>query len=337
MNASTKITNEKGEDFGNPAQTPSSHQFTLDDVPDLTGKVALVTGGSEGIGYGTTWTFLRHNVHKLYLLCASPEIVPGAREAIANELGQVAADRTIWKHCDMADWKRVEQVAEEIKRDTHRLDILVNNAGRGVRTYQETEYGVDRHMAVNHFGLVVLTLGLLPLLEKTAEGGNTVRITVQASNLHRSAPEDTKFESLEELNRDLGPDSQFGRSKLAGILYARWFARHVTEAGHPTLLMNATHPGSLDTESKQDIHEPYPLAGYGMIDGMKPSKKSQLEGAVSTVYAATVTGRSGQYINSPAVPEAGSDQAQDEKLGDNLMELTRKVYEEKMREEPSPS
>ncbi|KAL0572731.1 hypothetical protein V5O48_009231 [Marasmius crinis-equi] len=318
MNTINKIKNEIGENFGGPAQKLSSHQFTLDDVPDLTGKVAVVTGGSEGIGYGATWTFLRHNVHRLYILSVSPEVVSGAKEAIANELGQEAADRTIWKQCDMADWKRVEEVAEGIGQHTDRLDILVNNAGGGVMTYQETEYGVDRHMA------------------KTAEEGNTVRVTVQASNLHRSAPKDTKFESLEELNRDLGPNPLYERSKLAGILYARWFARNVTDAGHPTLLMNATHSGFVDTKmSKQDIHEPYPLAGYGMSHGMAPFKKDQFEGAVSTVYAATVTGRSGQYINSPAVPEAGSDQAQDEMLGENLMELVRKVYQEKNQLVPS--
>ncbi|KAL0573560.1 putative oxidoreductase bli-4, mitochondrial [Marasmius crinis-equi] len=334
MDAIKKLANEIGENFGGPAQKLSTHQFTLDEAPDLSGKVAVVTGGSEGIGYGATHTFLKHNIHKLYILSVSPEVVSGAREAIAKELGQEVADRTVWKQCDMADWKKVKEVAEEIKKDTDRLDILVNNAGRGIMTYQETEYGLDRHMAVNHFGSVLLTSSLLPLLKKTAEQGNTVRVTVQSSNLHHSAPSDTKFESLEELNRDLGPNPQYGRSKLAGILYARWFARNVTNAGHPKLLMNATHPGIVHTkQSKEDIHEPYPLAGYGMSVGMAPFKKNQFEGAVSTVYAATVIDRSGQYINPPAVPEEGSDQSQDEKLGDNLMALTRKIYKEKTGED----
>jgi NAD(P)-dependent dehydrogenase (short-subunit alcohol dehydrogenase family) len=95
-------------------------------------------------------------------------------------------------------------------------------------------------------------------MKKTAESGNTVRISNQASNAHQAAPKDTKFESLEELNQDLGPNGQYGRSKLASILYTRYFARKVTNNGHPNVLMNATHPGFVSSKmSKEDIHEPY--------------------------------------------------------------------------------
>lgn len=66
-----------------------------------------------------------------------------------------------------------------------------------------------------------------------------------------------------------------------------------------------------------------------MSVGMEPFKKDQFEGAVSTVYAATTIKESGQYICPPAVPEAGSELAQDEALADRLMELTRKVVTEK--------
>lgn len=157
----------------------------------------------------------------------------------------------------MGDWKRVKEVAEQIKNDTDRLDILVNNAARGIMTYQLTDYGVDRHMAVNHMGHVVLTSHLLPLIKQTAEKGDVVRIANQASNAHQATPSDCKFESLEELNTDLGPNGQYGRSKLAGILYARYFNRKVTQNGHPNVLMNATHPGFVSTKmSKEEIFEP---------------------------------------------------------------------------------
>ena len=163
----------------------------------------------------------------------------------------------MWYHCDLTDWKQTKDVAEQIKKNTDRLDILVNNAGRGIMTYQLTDYGVDRHMALNHMGHVVLTSHLLPLMKKTAESGNTVRIANQASNAHQASPSDTKFESLEELNQDLGPNGQYGRSKLASILYARYFNRKVTQNGHPNVLMNASHPGFVSTKmSKEDIHEP---------------------------------------------------------------------------------
>lgn len=296
----------------------------------MSGKVGLVTGGSEGIGYGCTHTLLKHNITKLYVLSKNGDVVKQAKTEIAKELGEEAANKTKWFHCDMADWKQVKDVAEEIKKDANRLDILINNAGIGILTYQTTDYGVDRHMAINHMGPVILTSHLLPLMKETAEKGNVVRISNQASNDHQATPNDTKFESLEELNRDLGPNSNYGRSKLASILYARYFARKVTNAGHPNVLMNATHPGFVSTKmSKEDIHEPFPLAGYGMSVVMEPFKKNQFEGAVPTMYTTTVTTKSGEYICPPAIPEAGSKLSQDEALGDRLMELTREIVMEK--------
>ncbi|UQC75021.1 retinol dehydrogenase 12 [Colletotrichum lupini] len=326
------IKNTIAENFGGAASKLGTHQFSLDECPDQSGKVAVVTGGSEGIGYGVTYTLLKHNISKIYILSVSKDVVDGAKDAIAKDLGADKAERTKWFQCDMGDWKRVKEVAEKIKNDTDRLDILVNNAARGIMTYQLTDYGVDRHMAVNHMGHVILTSHLLPLIKQTAEKGDVVRIANQASNAHQATPSDCKFESLEELNTDLGPNGQYGRSKLAGILYARYFNRKVTQNGHPNVLMNATHPGFVSTKmSKEEIFEPYPLGGYAMAVGMEPFKKSQWEGAVSMVYAAAATKESGQYICPPAIPEPGSKLAQDDALADQLMELTRQIITEKTK------
>lgn len=149
-------------------------------------------------------------------------------------------------------------MAKFIANDNNdRLDILACNAGRGIMTAQLTDYGVDRHMAVNHMGHVVLTSHLLPLMKQTAKNGNIVRISNQSSNLHTDAPPDTKFASLDEINIDAGPNGHYGRSKLAAILFSRYFDRHVTKNGHPRVLMNATHPGVVATkQSTEDIHEP---------------------------------------------------------------------------------
>ncbi|KAH7031422.1 retinol dehydrogenase 12 [Microdochium trichocladiopsis] len=330
------IRNTLAENFGSAGRL-GTHQFSLDEVPDLSGKVAVVTGGSEGIGYGCTHTLLKNNIDKLYILSPDAGVVDSAKEALAKELGQDAANKTRWLRCDLADWNQVRNVAEEIKKDTDRLDILINNAARGIMTYQLTDLGVDRHMAVNHMGHVVLTSYLLPLLKETAENGNTVRISCQGSNVHQSPGSDTKFASLEELNRDLGPNTLYGRSKLANILYARYLARKLTHGGHPNILANATHPGIVSTHmSKVDILEAYPLAGYGMAVGLEPFKKNQFEGATPTMYVTTVTNESGQYICPPAIPEPGSDMSRDEALADRLMELTRVTIVEKTREHGKP-
>ena len=180
---------------------------------------------------------------------------------------------------------------------------------------------------------VILTSHLLPLMKKTASPDNTVRIVNQASNAHQGTTADTKFESLDELNRDLGPNGNYGRSKLAAILYSRYLDRHLTSE-YPNILVNSTHPGFVHTKmSQEDIHEPFPLGGYAMSVGLAPFKKDQFQGCVSAVFAATKTEKGGQYICPPAVPESGSAQAQDEQLGENLMKLTREVLKEKTYDE----
>ncbi|KAI9797816.1 MAG: hypothetical protein M1833_005319 [Piccolia ochrophora] len=319
------------QNMGGPAHNlvPESQQFDLDQTPSLDGKVAVVTGGSEGIGYGVSHTLLSHGIAKLFLLSVSKEVVDGAVSAVREEMGEEASKKVRWLQCDLSDWKKTQETADTIASETDRLDILVNNAGRGIMTYQLTDFGVDRHMALNHMGHVILTSHLLPILKDTASKGNVVRIVNQASNAHQGAPSDTKFASLEELNRDLGPNGQYGRSKLANILYSRYLARHLTSS-HPNILINATHPGFVETKmSQQDIHEPYPVLGFGMSVGMAPVKKDIMMGCVSAVFAATKTTKSGEYICPPAVAEPGSKMAQDDQLGEQLMKLTREVIKEK--------
>lgn len=325
------IKNTIAENFGGAAHSVASDQqkFDIDkDVPDLSGKVALVTGGSEGIGYAASFVMLRAGLEKLFILSISQEVFDGAKKDITEKLGAQYAQKLVFLSCDTSDLPAVARTAKTVSDSTDRLDILVLNAGRGIMTYQLTDWGLDRHMAVNHVGHVVLTSHLLPLLKKTAEK-DTVRISIQGSNAHQGAPKDTKFASIDEMNQDLGPNGQYGRSKLAGILYARYLSRHL-HSQNKNILINATHPGFVETKmSIDDIHEPYPILGYGMSVAMAPFKKDQWMGSTSTLYCATKTTQSGEYVCPPAIPEPGSEMAQDEQLGEQLMKLTRDIVKEK--------
>lgn len=284
---------------------------------------------TTGIGYGFVHTLLKHNIAKVYILSVSKDVVEGAIKSISEDLGADVVKRTEWIQVDLCDWTKVKDVAEQIKKSTDRIDILFNNAARGIMTYQLTDYGVERHMALNHVGHAVLTSHLLPTIKKTADAHGTVRIVFQSSNAHQGAPSDVKFASLDELNQDLGPNPQYGRSKLAVLLYARYLNKHLTSA-NPKILANATHPGIVSTkQSKVDIHEPYPIMGYGMSVLMEPFKKDQFQGCVSAVYAATTTQKSGQYICPPAAYEEGSSMSNDLELAEQLMKLTAELVAEK--------
>ena len=137
------------QNFGSDAShklVPEDQQFALDQTPNLDGKVAVVTGGSEGIGYGCTHTLLSKGVKKLFILSLSKEVVDGAANALKEEMGQEVADKVTWLQCDLSDWHQVAEVAGKIASSTDQIDILINNAARGIMTYQVTSYGIDRHV-----------------------------------------------------------------------------------------------------------------------------------------------------------------------------------------------
>lgn len=295
------VKNTLAENLGGPFHklATGDQVFTLDQVPDLTGKVSLVTGGSEGIGFGCTHTLLSHNISKLFVLSMRKEKVDEALDQVELELGRKARDALVWKQCDLSDWEQTANIANEIANETDRLDVVINCAARGIMTQQfAPTNGIDLHMASNHIGHVVLTSHLLPLLKKTAKDGDKVRIVNLASNLHEGAPSDVAFASVDELQKDYGPQTQYGRSKLATLLYSKYLARHLTPS-NPAILANATHPGIVDTAQTNDhIHEAYPLLGYGMSVGLKPFRKNQFDGCISTMYAATVCEESGLYSKS---------------------------------------
>lgn len=289
-----------GQPFHNLAT--GDQAFTLEEVPDLSGKVAVLTGGSEGIGYGCTHTLLSHNISKLFVLSQTEQKIEDALDGIEQELGAAARKAVVWKQCDLSDWQRTSAVALEISNETDRVDIMINNAGRGIMTQQfAPTNGIDAHMAGNHFGHTVLTSHLLPLLKKTADAGNKVRIVNLSSSLHENAPKETAFKDVEELQKNYGPEAQYGRSKLAVLLHAKYLARHLTSE-HPNILANAVHPGVVDSaQTNVHIHEPYPLLGYGMSVGLKPFRKSAFDGCVSTMYAATACNDSGLYSEFPTL------------------------------------
>ena len=129
---------------------PEDQQFDLDQTPNLKGKVAVITGGSEGIGYGCSHTLLSHGIEKLFILSVSEEVVSNSLKAIEEEMGAETAKKVAWLQCDLSDWKKTKETADKIAKSTDRIDILINNAARGIMTYQLTDYGVDRHVCDFH-------------------------------------------------------------------------------------------------------------------------------------------------------------------------------------------
>lgn len=330
---------------GTHALANQENQFDIDnDIPDLSGKVALVTGASEGIGYGQIYYLLKNNISKIFCISMSEQIWTDAKKVrasstlptscvlaphtsiasqdLAGRLGQDKVDKLIWFQGDLADYKLATEIAKKVTDQAGgRLDIVILTAAYAIMPY-ELRDGVDLNMAVNHFGHTTLVSHLLPLIKQTAQKtDDKVRIVTFASNAHEMAPKDTKFASLEEINVDSGPSGNYGLSKLAQLLYARYLNTHLTSK-HPNILVNSVHPGVVATKaSESKIEEAYPGVGKGMSVLMQPFKKDQFEGATSSLFCATKIQKSGAYICSPAIEEPGSKLSQDMDLAENLMQL----------------
>jgi len=330
------------QNFGGDAShkiVSEDQQFALDQTPNLEGKVAIVTGGSQGIGYGCTHTMLSKGVKKLFILSMTKEVVDGATNAIKEEMGQEVADRVTWLHCDLSDWHQVTEVADKIAKSTDRIDILINNAGRGIMTYQLTSYGIDRHVCWSWN-----TRSLLHQTDRVPDGPKPH----WPCHPHQPSPTNPEEDHRERQHR---PHCQYSLECPPGLTIryevrvcariksrsrTQWPVWKIEACWHPLLpippkiLVNAIHPGFVQTKmSTEDIHEPFPLGGYAMSVGMVPFKKDQFQGAVSTMFAATKTEKSGQYICPPAVPESGSDLSQNMELAEQLMKLTVEIVKEK--------
>ena len=135
---------------GSHTLVPEDQQFDLDQTPNLKGKVAVITGGSEGIGYGCSHTLLSRGIEKLFILSVSEDVINNSLKAIEEEMGAETAKKVTWLQCDLSDWKKTKETADKIAKSTDRIDILINNAARGIMTYQLTDYGVDRHVRDLH-------------------------------------------------------------------------------------------------------------------------------------------------------------------------------------------
>jgi NAD(P)-dependent dehydrogenase (short-subunit alcohol dehydrogenase family) len=206
---------------------------------------------------------------------------------------------------ELEDLEQTDQVAKELASKLDRLDGLICNAGLGAGVFNLTKDGIDSHMQVNHISQFHLSRILLPLLQKTPNS----RLVLQSSDLHR-AISDVKFESLEELNTDIGPTKLYNRTKLAMVLYIRALAERKgkaqlgfdpkTETGP---WMNATHPGAVSTDQQKQAEDAYGILGKVGVAIVRPFMKDPVDqGCRPALFAATAEdvikdAIQGQYVS----------------------------------------
>ncbi len=205
-------------------------------LPDLTGKVAIVTGANSGIGYYTALELARAGAETV-LACRSAE----KGEAAAARVNEAAPGRARFMRLDLADFAAVEGFAAAFKEDHGALDILVNNAGvMSPPKRQVTAQGFELQFGVNFLGHFLLTRLLLPTLMDAP----APRVVQVASVAHRQGRID--FEDL-HYQRRYHAWNAYRQSKLAMLIFAQELQRRST-AGGWGLRSVAAHPGIAATE-----------------------------------------------------------------------------------------
>jgi len=311
------------------------------DIPDLSGKVYVVTGGSAGIGFGICAHLLQHNCATLYLLGKKEEHLAEAEEGL-KKYGDTSRVKPI--QIELEDLHQTASVAKQLAGEITQLDALILNAGLGVGKYAESKDGIDTHMQVNVIAQHHLAMMLLPHLLKTPDS----RLIFQSSEFHRMLTSNPNFESLAELNSDVGPMPLYARTKLAQVLQMRFM--HKLKSEQPTKQpgsnlglkagqapwIAATHPGGVVTGQQDQAIDAYGTIGKLGVKAVRPLMKDPVdEGCRPVLYAATHVSEGanpidGQYIVPDCKFTGVSNEAQDEKLGGRLWKLVETILKDKL-------
>lgn len=317
------------------------------EIPDLERKVYLVTGASTGIGYGITAHLLQHNAAKIIALSNEKDHA----DAMLQDLAQYGdASRVQWQQCNLRDLKATDSVAKRLKAELPRLDGLVLNAGVGVNSYAVTSDGLDSHFQVNMLSQLHLALMLLPNLVNTAkQTGTPSRIVMMSSEMHKIVPSSCGFHDVAELNTDIGATELYGRSKLAQVLVVGHMAKLLDSGklgfdnasnGHNLVIVNATHPGGVNTPQQDQFPNAYGnIAGKVIKKMVRPLMTDPVRhGCRSALFVMTspevVHGEGaplqGEYVMPDKKVSEVSKKGQDEEMGARLWELSLGLLREKI-------
>jgi len=249
-------------------------------VPNLDGKVALVTGSNAGLGFETAMVLATHGARVL-LACRNTAKAESAADKIrARASGPVGV-----LALDLASLASIAACAETVLASEKQLDLLINNAGLMAIDEARTADGFEMQLGVNHLGHFALTALLAPLVLATPGS----RIATMSSIGHRLGAlhiDDLFFE-----RRRYDRWRPYFQSKLANLLFTAELHRRLKEAGSTTMAL-AAHPGGSNTDLG---HEGGGITN-ALVRPFMPLMQPAWAGAQPLIRAATdPAAKSGQF------------------------------------------
>jgi protochlorophyllide reductase len=276
--------------------------WTSADIPDQSGRLALVTGANSGLGLETARALAAHGATVL-LACRSLERAEAARELLEVALEQDAARQRpgggsaspgplLTLELDLADLGSVVRAAETVTERWGRLDLLINNAGVMAPPRSLSRQGFELQLAVNHLGHFALSQRLLPLL-KERDGARVVHVSSGAAYFGRIA-----FDDLQGEHR-YDAWAAYAQSKLANVMTALELQQRLEAAGSPARSLVA-HPGlartNLQPSSVAARGSRLEALAYRLMD---PLFQCAAMGALPVLYAATAPDADPRAFHGP--------------------------------------
>lgn len=247
-------------------------KWTTADIPDLTGRVAVITGANTGLGYETALALADHGAH---VVLAVRNLDKG-KDAAARITAQSPHADVALAELDLTSLASVRAAAEQLRSAHDRIDLLINNAGVMYTPKSNTKDGFELQFGTNHLGHFAFTGLLLDRLLPVAGS----RIVTVSSVGHRILA-DIHFDDL-QWERRYNRVAAYGQAKLANLLFTYELQRRL--APHGTTIAVAAHPGMSDTELMRNM--PAPLVGaFERIAPLVAQKPAM--GALPTLRAAT--------------------------------------------------
>jgi NAD(P)-dependent dehydrogenase (short-subunit alcohol dehydrogenase family) len=268
--------------------------WTVEDIPDLSGKTIIVTGANSGIGYEAALEFARAHA-QVVLACRRPDSARGAIEQITKQAPGAALELM---QVDLSSLASIRTAAESFRKDHRKLDVLCNNAGVMALPYARTADGFEMQFGTNHLGHFALT-GLLlePLL-----AADRARVVTVSSGAHKMGS--IRFDDL-NWERSYRKWFAYGQSKLANLLFMFELQRKADKAG-AKLVSVGCHPGYAATNLQaagsrargSSIGERF----WETVNGV--FAQSAAMGALPTIYAASAPDvDGGDYIGPDGFQE----------------------------------